>query len=109
MKMGDLVDSVEAARILRAHPHDPLAYRRLDALRATGRLKPVATDQYRGPRYDRLEVEALARPWEVARSRAAHPSGQEDPLAAARGLIYGLGLGTVLLAVIVAVVWWVLR
>lgn len=60
-----VITSTEAARILRTSPHDPLAFHRLDGLRATGKLKPIwVGDDQLGARFLRSDVERLARPWE---------------------------------------------
>lgn len=57
-----VISSTEAARLLRTSPHDPLAWARLDQLRASGKLKPIRVDS--DCWYLESDVLAAARPWE---------------------------------------------
>lgn len=70
-----VITSTEAARILRTSPHDPLAFHRLDGLRATGKLKPIwVGDDQLGARFLRSDVERLARPWEHTQADVYEPA-----------------------------------
>ena len=68
-----LLDSTDAARLLRLHPHDPL-FRRYDTLRATGKLRPAHVDPvvlFRQSdvdrlRPDRLDMEPAQGVWKAA-------------------------------------------
>ena len=93
------IDSTDTARQLRLHPSDPL-FRRYEALRASGRLRPVTLEPV--PLFDYDEVARLARPWEPV-------DGLDDPLREARGIVVGVALGAVLIAVAVGLVWMVAR
>lgn len=94
---SNLIDSTEAARMLRLSPHDPL-FRRYDILRAAGRLKPVSLDPVR---FNVDDVRALAMLPDPCLDAPA-----DDPLRPARGVMFALLLGAGFLAIIGLNVWW---
>lgn len=85
----DLVDSTEAARIVRRHPHDPL-FARYDSLRAAGLLRPAQLDPT--VRFYRGDCERY-----MDGTLPAEPDPDENPLAPMRGVIVGGLIGGILL------------
>lgn len=92
-----VISSTEAARLLRAHPHDPLAFNRLDSLRAAGKIKPVRVDS--DCWFLESEVLAAARPWEHE-----EPEDVFEPAAAVGRALVLVGVAT-LAGIVLAIAW----
>lgn len=97
----DLVDAVEAARILAGSPTAPLNFDKLNNLRARGLISAGDTSAATGPRWYRGDIERFVdTPLEPV----------EDPLAPARGALLAIGLGGLVLGIVAFNVWyWVVR
>ena len=99
----DLVDAVEAARILADTPTGPLNFTKLYQLRERGLIEMVDATAATGPRWYRGDVERYAR-------TPLEPVPEVDPMKPAKGVLLACALGAALLGIVGLNVWyWVYR